>query len=304
MKTVINMTNLREDTERYRDSQDLRHFYREFGCAGLELMHMDETSEYADHVGAGCVICPDMVIGIHACCISDWINLDREFLVEHYRRDLDYARSIGAEYVVFHVIQVSQAECLSHQPVYTDEEVIDAACELINELLDGQPYSFYFLMENMYWPGLNFLRPEMTQRLLDGVHYEKKGLMLDTGHFMSTNTDLRTQAEALDYLHDMLDRHETLLPMIKGVHLHQSLSGEYVQNYLQHPLEPDPDPERLSAQVYEHVFRVDRHLPFTVSGVKGLVDRISPLYLTYEYITRNREEHYRYLTAGSRVMCE
>ena len=62
--------------------------------------------------------------------------------------------------------------------------------------------------------------------------------MLDTGHFMNSNYELETPADALVYLHQMLDEHEALLPMIRGIHLNQSLSGHYMKDYRKHPLIP------------------------------------------------------------------
>ena len=64
------------------------------------------------------------------------------------------------------------------------------------------------------------LDARITERLLAQVHYTKK-LMLDTGHFMNSNYELETPADALAYLHQMLDEHEALLPMIRGIHLNQ-----------------------------------------------------------------------------------
>ena len=51
---------------------------------------------------------------------------------------------------------------------------LDAAAAFINELLDGQDYPFWFLMENLWWPGLNMLDARITERLLAQVHYTKK----------------------------------------------------------------------------------------------------------------------------------
>lgn len=296
MKTMMNFTTSPDDVERYESPDDLRSFYRQFGCAGLELMPIDDNSEK--------LICPDMVIGIHACCISDWMELGHEDLVRHYRKNLDYAHHTGAEYVVFHITQVSEEECLTHHPKHNDEEVVLAAAGLINELMDGQPYSFYFLMENLWWPGLTFLNERITRLLLDSVNYKKKGLMLDTGHFLHTNPELRTQAEALDYLHGMLDRHADLIPWIRGLHLQQSLTGAYIKEWLKETHIPDPDPGRRMCQVFEHIFRMDQHLPFTVPGVKELVQKVDPEYVTYEYISRNREEHAAYLKAGSKALMD
>lgn len=294
MKTMINFTTSPDDTGRYKDAEDLLSFCRRSGCSGLELMPIGEDASH--------LIDPALVIGIHASCLSDWINTDFSRLVAHYRKDLDYARKIHAEYVVFHVTQVTYAEALTYEITHTDEQVVKAAVRLINALLDGQDYHFYFLMENLWWPGLNFLNPEIAEYLIREIHYPKKGFMLDTGHFMNTNPKLRTSREAVAYLHDMLDRHESMIPMIKGLHLNQSLSGSYVEEYKKHPAIPPEDPDALCCRAFEHIFRVDQHLPFTDPGVPGLVRRIDPLYVTLEYITKTREEHEKYLKIGMEAL--
>jgi hypothetical protein len=43
------------------------------------------------------------------------------------------------------------------------------------------------------------------------VHDEKKGLILDTGHLLHTNLDLKNQEEGLRYINRMLDEHKDLL---------------------------------------------------------------------------------------------
>lgn len=154
-------------------------------------------------------------------------------------------------------------------------------------------------MENLWWPGLTFENPEDARALLKQVHYEKKGFMLDTGHYLHTNLDLHDQDAAVACLHQMLDNHKDLIPYIKGIHLQESLTGEYVKQWLADaPHELPEDPAESFRVVYEHIFQLDRHEPFTAAGVKGLVERIDPLYVTYEYITRSREELAEYLEKG------
>ena len=127
--------------------------------------------------------------------------------------------------------------------------------------------------------------------------------MLDTGHYLHTNLDLHDQDAAVACLHQMLDNHKDLIPYIKGIHLQESLTGEYVKQWLADaPHKLPEDPAESFRVVYEHIFQLDRHEPFTAAGVKGLVERIDPLYVTYEYITRSREELAEYLTkAGYQV---
>lgn len=296
MKTLMNFTSYEEDTTRYDSVADLRQFYQKYGCSGIELMPIDKSPA----TFSSCME-PDMVVGIHTCSIADWMNLDTDYLVEHYRKDLDYARDVHAEYVVFHVTQVSFQESLTYIPEHTDQEVIEASCKLINQLLDGQDYHFHFLMENLWWPGLNLMDPSITKYLLDHIHYEKKGLMLDTGHLLHTNQNLRSQSEALSYLKHILETHKELYPFIKGIHLQQSLTGEYVQEFIKNPPSLKTDPDELFAQAFTHIFQIDKHLPFTEPGIRELVDEIDPLYLTYEYITSDRKQHEEYLMEGSRI---
>ena len=166
-------------------------------------------------------------------------------------------------------------------------------------------------MENLWWPGLNFRRPEMTYLLLKSIHYQKKGLMLDTGHFLHTNHKLRTQAEALLSLNQMLDEHEAyfhsartgadgedFLAWIHGIHLQQSLTGAYVEDWITHPHILSDDPMEQINQLFTHIFAIDKHRPFTAPGVRELVERIQPEYVTLEYITESREQLAEYLSQG------
>ena len=302
MRFQMNFTTSYADVIRLTSAEDLHDFYKKHGCDGLELMPLPYSTAEAPDVylpPQKCpLIVPGMVTGIHCCCVGDWMDRDRKELIQHYRKDLDYAMRVGAEYVVFHVVQVDDEEGFTYERKHTDREVIDAAAAFINELLGGQEYSFWFLMENLWWPGLTFLDPEDTRALISQVHYEKKGFMLDTGHYLHTDLDLQTQEEAVEALHRMLDRQKDMIPYIKGIHLQQSLTGNYVKEWLQTPHELPEDPTERFCKVYEHIFRIDKHEPFTVAGVKGLVERIAPLYVTYEYITRNREELAEYLESG------
>ena len=283
-------------------------FFQSHGCDGLEVMPLDNYDpadlEHPIPPEECSLIRSTMVRGVHCCCLGDWMDKDREELIRHYRKDLDYAKWMGAEYVVFHVVQVNDEEGFTYVMQHEDREVLTAAASFINELLEGQDYDFWFLMENLWWPGLNFLSPEDTRYLLERVHYEKKGFMLDTGHFLHTNLDLKTQEEGVDYLNQMLDAHGDLVSYIKGIHLQQSLTGDYVKEWLSTRHELPEDPSERFCKVYEHIFKIDKHEPFTAEGVPAMVQRIQPLYVTYEYITRSREELGKYLDQGKILLMD
>ena len=263
-----------------------------------------------------------MLQGYHLTFTPDWLDLYRwdtaalrhkfgsleaardfygggpETLLEMYRADLARARSLGARYVVFHVSDVSIEEGYTYHWLHSDEDVIEASAELINALLAGTEPEFDFLVENQWWPGFTFTDPEKTARLLDAIDYPRKGILLDTGHLMNCFPDIRTEAEGAARLEAMLDRHGELCRRILGVHLHQSLSGAYVQSHT--GAMPDGLPEdyveRFSVN-YAHIQAIDQHRPWTDPDIGAVLRRIAPKYLTHELSATAGEAH---LTAVKR----
>ena len=147
----------------------------------------------------------------------------------------------------------------------------------------------------------------------DYQEYEKKGIMLDLGHYMNTNTRLRTPGQAVDYLHRMLDLHEKkgvpVTDWIKGIHLQMSLGGSYT---MKHKREWKKGKNRLNFDeipfyelfrlAYEHVNNIDQHLPFLEEGVKELIRRIGPEYITFEFKQRSKEEYLQYITDQGKML--
>lgn len=297
MKKTLNFTFTHDDIERFDSSEDLREFCDHYHLDGLELMPI---SDKEDPAYGKDIVKKDMIVGVHLNCMIDWINKDKELLLKHYRKDLDYAKEVGAEYVVFHIAQADDEENFTYKLKHTDEEVLDAIIPFINELLDEQGYTFDFLMENLWWPGLTLLRPELTKYLLDGVQYENKGIMLDTGHYLHTDWDIASQEEGIRYLHEMLDAHEEFLPYFKGIHLQQSFTGEYVKSVIANPPVLSDDPMIRFSQSFDHIFKLDKHEPFDHSDIKALVERVAPKYLTFEYITGTKEQLIDYLERGTK----
>jgi len=311
---------------RYKDSEDICQSLKKNGLNGLEVILAGESDQGK--------ILPDMVNGVHLYFHIFWMDwwlgnyerLDKEFesreqWIEYYggmdrevylnslRADLDYAEKMGAKYVVFHVAEVTLRESYIYQYRYTDEEVINASLEVINILLDEREYSFDFLVENLWWSGLTMKDAALTKKLVDGIHSDRKGILLDTGHYMNTNCELTTPEECVAYLHEMLDRHEEagLLPYFKGIHLHMSLSGEYVKKqrreWAENPMNFEEIPfYELFRLAYEHACFIDLHQPFIGEGVKELIERINPDYVTFEFQPGTREEYEDFARAQSKVL--
>ncbi len=285
----------------------VREFLRNCSCDGIEMIY--------DGSEDSCSNQKDIIFGYHLMFYADWIDFwrkdtaalnrkfgsdvtwrdfylgsEREALIRQFQEDLLRAASLNVKYVVFHVSDVSVEEGFTYRWEHTDEEVIDAAAEFINLLLDGQSDTFEFLVENLHWPGFTFTRPEMTERLLSQINYKKKGIMLDTGHLMCTNLEIKDQADGCRYIHRMMDEHGALCKYIRGVHLHQSVTGAYVKQSLKNqPVLKENFYERF-AQCYEHIGKIDTHQPFDNAEVYRLIERIAPEYLVHEIAAKTPEE--------------
>ncbi|MDO5423561.1 MAG: TIM barrel protein [Eubacteriales bacterium] len=319
MKKCMNITTYEDDLNRYRDAADLAAFAAGYGLDGLEVMPGPVSVPYE--------FLPGQVVGVHMRCAYDWLDFwrgDREVLNREYgnektwsrvfgghtkdallrkgKADLAYARKTGAKYVVFHVSNIRTTDIFTYTFDYTDEDVLRASAEFVNELLDGEEPSFDFLMENLWWPGLRFNDADVTRRFLERIHYLKKGLMLDTGHFLHTNLELQNQEEAADYILHMLQVHQDLLDSIKGLHLHQSISSAYVKKLLQEKPDIPRDYEERFAKSMEHVFAIDSHEAFTSGRVGEIVDMVKPEYVTLEFLSASREEHAGKLQAQAEAL--
>ena len=299
------MTDSREDLERFSSRDELSRLLD--GFDGIELMHLEE-----DRSG---FLTPELVVGYHTVFPEYWMDFWRgeqeayqiefdtvekafhyyggntpEALIQKIRMEYGYAISCCAEYAVIHVSDAGIFEEITGHYKYTDANVISEFSELVNEALNGLDGP-WLLFENLWQPGLNFCDPDITARLMESIRYPKKGIMLDTGHLMHTNPSLRTQKEAVDYIHRRLDEHGELCRYIKGVHLHQSITGNVIRRFMKHPPIPAATYEERLGQLFDYVFRVDLHRPFTTEGVTELIERIAPEYLTFELISQNLEEH-------------
>lgn len=308
MKISFNMTTNEDDTSRYASSADLASDLA--GFDGVELMCCGADERR--------IVEPSQVVGVHLGYYPTWLDLwrgDRDALVaefgslacaerhygglepglivDRFREELRVAHAYGAEYVVFHVSEAHAAELFTCDFKHGDEEVADAAAEVLNEVFADEDGSMALLMENLWQPGLRLLDPAATQRLLERVEYPNKGIMLDTGHLLHTNYALRDQAEGLAYINRLLDRHAGLCRFVRGMHLQQSITGELGQAAIDNPPDLQLDYDELMGRVFEFSFEIDRHQPFTVAGVDELVGSLPLEWLTLELISRSRAEHAR-----------
>ena len=313
MLVSTNITNSPEDVARYRDAADMRAFLDAFGLDGLELMPMPGDSRLH-------CIPPERVVGLHLPFFTSWVdfwNGDEEALMREYgdwdtvrmvfggdtpgaiiemlRGMLDFGKALNVKYVVLHVSNVMVDECLADRCAHSDEAVCAATAELVNRLNEGRDDPFDFLLENLWWPGLTMTRPEITRDLMAAIRAPRKGIMLDTGHLLHTNRDLAGESEAVDYILRRLDEHGAAAGWVRGMHLHQSLTGAWTRRTLAAGLDASGDYWTRFGHAMEYVLGVDRHEPFSEGAARRLVARVAPDYLTHEFITPDRRTHEGYL---------
>lgn len=298
MKQLINLPLVDSILQEYEDDGGVKRYLEKYNCDGIEAIWG----------GIEPTIKPEVpIIGWHLGFYCDWLDfwledeeallkkfgdlktvemfyggLKKETLIDFFAQDLERAEASGAEYVVFHVSDVSIEEGYTYKWLHSHEQVISEAAKLVNLLMEGKTYKFKFLMENLHWAGLTYERVEETKLLLDEVKYENKGLLLDIGHLFCTDTSIKNESEGIKYTLKKMWEHEDLLHYIKAIHLHKSISGSYVKNNVGELPELPADYFEKFAFTYKHILNIDRHQPFYNPAVREILNLVEPEYLIHE----------------------
>lgn len=219
-------------------------------------------------------------------------GIHKESIIQSYKKEIQAADKIGAEYVIFHVSHVQLEHVFNYKFTYSDCEIIDAAAELINDIFKDLNTNVKLLFENLWWPGLTMIHKDMAFRMLEKVNYWNKGFMLDTGHLMNTNYYIENETQAVEYVLNTINNLGELKSFIKGIHLNCSLSGKYVIEQINknNNIESMLNSEKMYGNAFSHVINIDQHKPFTDKSVSKIIEFIKPEYIVYEFITSSLVE--------------
>lgn len=212
--------------------------------------------------------------------VSDWIAA--------WKENLRQAAECQPQYLVLHVAHNRTSEMYTRAFAATDEDVVRATIELVNEIACEIPEGCRLLFENLWWPGLTFCQPHLAAMLLEKVNYSAVGFMLDTGHLMNTNLDLRSEADGAAYVTKIYRNLGAVGKYVYGLHLHQSLSGSYVREMMRRHVGACDPLDWQTAMAY--VMRVDRHEPFRTEAARRILDAVQPDYLVHEFLQRSRTD--------------
>ena len=211
-------------------------------------------------------------------------------LIEYYKRELKIAKELEVEYVVFHACNVKVTEAMTYDFKYSDKEVLDAVISIINEIFEDGEYNFKLLFENLWWSGLRLTNKEEVEYLLNGVKYKNVGFILDTGHMINNNRDIKNSKEGIEYIKKNIDNIGEYKNLIYGMHLNYSLSGEYVKKSIKENKEKNLSIEEIMENIYQHVGVIDYHDPFEDKEIIKVINSLPIKYLVFELIGNTREE--------------
>ncbi len=220
---------------------------------------------------------------------ADWLEV--------YRENIRTSVQAGAKYLVYHVSHARLSELYNWKFSATDKDVIEATIEVVNELADLIPDNVALLFENLWWPGLTLADSKLTAHLLDSVKPANVGLMLDTGHLMNTNAALRTQEEGVAFILQVMARLGSYRSYVKGIHLHHSLSGEYINKTRNAEIS-----DVTIDQIMSHVMKIDQHLPFSSPVVQRIVNEIQPDYLVHEFLNTSMDSWIKKLSCQQQAL--
>lgn len=208
----------------------------------------------------------------------------REEFVRQRRAELFDAAAMGAKYAVFHVSHVELMHCYTRQYTYSDEDIVRAFVELVNEAAVGFDSDMTLLFENHWYPGLKLTRRAMAEMLMTDVRYPQKGFVLDISHMMLA-AGVKTEPDAVDAILGHIKGLGDMAAHIHTVHLN-SAAGVQPQEMDYHP---KADFQTRLMEAFSYVGNQDPHGPFLDNGIRRVIEAADPEFLVYELSFKTRE---------------
>ena len=303
MYKLLNMADFYSNEELEKDMQ---YFSEKYGFDGFELIKFFDGDNSS---------LKKYIKGYHMRFFPSWMELyledfnslydelkdekyfkslcgghSKKELIEYYKRELKIAKELEVEYVVFHACNVKVTEAMTYDFKYSDKEILNAVISIINEIFEDGEYNFKLLFENLWWSGLRLTNKEEIEYLLNGVKYKNVGFILDTGHMINNNRDIKNSKEGIKYIKKNIENIGEYKNLIYGMHLNYSLSGEYVNRAIKENKEKNLSIEEIMNNVYQHVGSIDYHDPFEDKEIIDVINSLPIKYLVFELIGDTREE--------------
>lgn len=233
------------------------------------------------------------LLGTEEDVMAYYQGLDRNIMIESYKRQYERAKAIGAKYMVFHVSHIRPEDSFTWKFSYTDEEIMQATAELINEVFPGNEEGPLLLFENLWWPGLTYLDKALCKSFIEAIQYPNKGYLLDISHLVLTNKNIDSEIKCYTYIKKVLDNLGEIKSYIKGVHLNKTLPKRYINQDHSYRLQKYREGTNKAYKhrvLMEHVNKLDPHQPFDHPIALEIIKAINPEYCVYETNPESRYE--------------
>lgn len=214
-------------------------------------------------------------------------GITKDEMLEYYKKELERAKELEVEYVVLHACNIDIFEGMTYNFRFSDMEILEKVVEFVNEIFDNDKYNFILLLENLWWPGLKLTFYLEADYLIKNIKYKNIGFMLDIGHMLNTNLELKNSDEGVDYILGNLENLKEYKNYIYGVHLNLSLSGKYVKRSIELNKERRLNLKEVLNEIYFHVEKIDYHFPFDNMRIKEVLKELPLKYLVYEFIAQD-----------------
>lgn len=281
------------EKEILKSGKNIYQYLRNLDLDGIELLVYDNKLKINQY--------KEITIGVHLKYWPMWMSLyenNRKELLKYYsnddmintygavdydgwlnciRENLKHSLKVNPEYLVWHVAECNLEECFSFSFKYSDLDVIKATADIFNSVCDVISSNVTVLFENLWWPGLKLNNKDVVETFFLLLKHKNVGIMLDTGHLMNTNYNLKNQKDAVSYICKTVESLEAYKNYITGIHLSSSLSGNYIKN-----LNIKYDKNMTLGDIYKHITNIDQHKPFIDGSVKDIIRLVSPKYLVHE----------------------
>ena len=304
MYKLLNMADFYSNEEL---EKEMKYFSKKYGFDGYELIKFTDKDESK---------LKDYFIGYHIRFFPSWMEFyledfaslyselkDKKYfkslcggenskdeLVNYFKKELEIAKTLEVKYIVFHACNIKIIESLTYNFKYSDMEVLKNVVDILNEIFEGGNYNFKLLLENLWWSGLRLTNKEEIEYLLKNINYKNTGFILDTGHMINNNPEIKNSKEAVKYIKKNLENIGEYKKYILGMHLNYSLSGSYVKKTIEKNRKLNLDIHECMKTIYEHINNIDYHDPFEDKEIINVINSLPIEYLVFELIGNTKEE--------------
>ena len=321
MKHLTNLSKYSYDLEEFQDlDTDLQAFLMEFGLDGIELLiGYERTIDFP----------AETVESVHLPFWVTWLDIwkERPGAIEKYFGNIDdehikymcggadreqmikvqaelwqEAARLNAAYMVIHACHMELEHAVTRNYSYSNAEVLHHFADFLNAtaktFASNEP-PVKIGIENLWWPGLTFERDTETIDFIERLDFDNWCFVLDTGHLLNTNHDLKNENDSIDFLIKTINAFPAeIKSRIEVLHLSYSCSGSYQKQSILDGLPVDFREWKLGDKfkfARDHATKIDWHHPFSSTQVSKLIELIKPKFVVHEFLGKlpDRKEKLR-----------